>query len=297
MKEIQKSINPISWEFLTEDKSIFYRYCMSHGIPIPKLFAIFFKTTTGWSFNGSTLENKDDWNTFFDKDIPSEFVIKPSRGVYGKGINIYSKTNNGLHDPFGKSYKIEDLYEIMYSDPRYNCFVIQERLKNHPELVRLTHIQFLQTTRIVTLFDTKGECQLLFAFFKPIIGQNVKDNFEWGRTGNLKGEVSLNTGTITSVETMMPNKLGMKPVFFHPRTGIPFEGFQLPFWKETCLLVKDVAHKFLPIKTIGWDVAITPTGPCIVEGNMWWDPSHLHEVTDVDVVSAITGNSSLFMIV
>ncbi len=36
----------------------------------------------------------------------------------------------------------------------------------------------------------------------------------------------------------------------------------------------DAARKFMPIRTIGWDVAVTPDGPVIIEDNLWWAPSH-----------------------
>ena len=62
----------------------------------------------------------------------------------------------------------------------------------------------------------------------------------------------------------------------HPKTKIPFEGVRLPFWAEACHLVRQTAVKFIPIRTIGWDVALTPDGPVIVEGNIWWDPPNQH---------------------
>ena len=54
------------------------------------------------------------------------------------------------------------------------------------------------------------------------------------------------------------------------------EGFQLPLWNETLNLVKQAALCFLPIRTIGWDIAISPRGPVIMEANMWWNPPNLY---------------------
>ena len=39
-------------------------------------------------------------------------------------------------------------------------------------------------------------------------------------------------------------------------------------------LAEQAALQFLPLRTIGWDIAITPGGPSILEGNVWWDPLH-----------------------
>ena len=59
----------------------------------------------------------------------------------------------------------------------------------------------------------------------------------------------------------------------HPFTSLVFEDYQIPFWKEANELVLS-AHSFLPdIPTIGWDVAITPDGPILIEGNDNWEIS------------------------
>ena len=57
----------------------------------------------------------------------------------------------------------------------------------------------------------------------------------------------------------------------HPYSGIKFSEFTVPFWDE----IKDLvvyAHKHLyNMYSAGWDVAITPYGPLLIEGNSRWD--------------------------
>lgn len=57
----------------------------------------------------------------------------------------------------------------------------------------------------------------------------------------------------------------------HPISGIKFENFQIPYWEETISLVKKAHQHFYGVKTIGWDVAITPDGPKLIEGNIDWN--------------------------
>jgi hypothetical protein len=53
----------------------------------------------------------------------------------------------------------------------------------------------------------------------------------------------------------------------HPTTKWKLKGTKLPFIKESVELVKNMAKVVPELSYIGWDVAITPSGPVIVEGN------------------------------
>jgi hypothetical protein len=53
----------------------------------------------------------------------------------------------------------------------------------------------------------------------------------------------------------------------HPDTGVKFEGYTIPMLDEAIALAKEAAREIPQMGHIGWDVAITPTGPAIIEGN------------------------------
>ena len=55
-------------------------------------------------------------------------------------------------------------------------------------------------------------------------------------------------------------------LFKHPNTNILFKGYKVPYFNECKKMVKE-ATKYIPYKLVGWDVAITPDGPLIIEGN------------------------------
>ena len=282
MTKILLSINPVSWQPLVRNKSIFYRYCTTLGVPVPKLYAIFFKTNAGWSYNGSALAGRDDWENFFNLRLPSEFVIKPSDAFLGRRVNAFTRTDRGFADSSGKQYTAADIYDDLFSDPKYDSFIIQEHLKNHPELIRLSDTQSLQTIRIITYVDTSGCCHIIHANLKLILGQAVVDNWQRGLTGNATALASLSDGLLLGpAVAVTQNGSGLRTIPTHPKTGIPFDQFRLPFWSDVCSLVKDTALKFLPVRTIGWDVALTPDGPVILEGNMWWSAPNQHRRMDI----------------
>ena len=50
-------------------------------------------------------------------------------------------------------------------------------------------------------------------------------------------------------------------------TGIRYDGYPVPYWEEIKQLCLDAALVNDQIHFIGWDVAITPEGPVLIEGN------------------------------
>ena len=53
----------------------------------------------------------------------------------------------------------------------------------------------------------------------------------------------------------------------HPKTGTPIQGFQVPRYEEALALLEDVVRRIPEIRYVGWDIAMTPDGPAVIEGN------------------------------
>jgi hypothetical protein len=64
----------------------------------------------------------------------------------------------------------------------------------------------------------------------------------------------------------------------HPLTGTEFLGFQIPFWQELKKLAEKAQRVFDQIKSVGWDIAVTPNGPVIIEGNQDWGTNGIQAV-------------------
>ena len=58
----------------------------------------------------------------------------------------------------------------------------------------------------------------------------------------------------------------------HPFTNTAILGFEIPMFDAAIQYVKDMALTITEVGYIGWDIAITETGPAVVEANPF--PGH-----------------------
>lgn len=258
----QKILNHPSFQHVTEDKAVFYAFCAKLGLPIPGLLALFFKNASGLHWGHGPLASEEQWIDFFENKCPDEFVIKPSSGVYGDDIIFVEKGAGGFS---GK-----ELFKKLAANQRYDSFVVQECLCNHQDLMEINPKRGLQTLRVTTYIDKNLVVHIAYAFFKPIVGDMRIDNHKSGTTGNLLCEIDLQDGTLGVPLLVTEN--GPVKIPNHPDTNRTIEGIVLPFWEEAFDVAKKMAPHFLPMRTIGWDIAISSQGIRVIEGNARWDP-------------------------
>jgi hypothetical protein len=267
---LQDQLNPVKLTALTEDKSVFYPICDAMRIPVPVTYAVIARGG-GWVGPMLPIASRDDWLQCLSCALPSTFIVKPAAGVYGEAISAWTRIGDEVRNHTGEQCTLAALCDALRCDPKYDRFIFQQRLDNHDEILRLTDCPFLQTVRIASFLDSHGVAQLLYAEWKLIVGNHVSDNFMRGRNGNLMANIALDTGVLGPARMPAADGVGYVAVPLHPVTGLRIEGNVLPSWHEVRELVLRAASLFAPLRTIGWDVAITPTGAVIIEGNRWWD--------------------------
>ena len=268
--ELLSRVNPSRYDCLTEDKTIFYAYCGALGLPIPQLYGVV-EWPVGFSAEGQPLLGATQWQSFVSA-LPDEFVVKPSQGVYGRGVEIFRRDGSGFIGSSSGRHSSEAVHTAFCTDPRYTSFVIQERLRAHSAIQGLSGTPCLQTLRIVTNVDDQGGVDIVYALLRVIGDKAVVDNYDGGQNKNLLSFVDLEKGTLEFALAAAPGGIGLQHVSHHPRTGVPFQGFRLPDWESTCALARRAALLFLPMRTLGWDIALASDGPRIVEVNKRWDP-------------------------
>ena len=82
--------------------------------------------------------------------------------------------------------------------------MIQERLRSHPDIHRLSPSTGLQTIRLIMYVDRAGSVHILFCNLKLIPGERVVDNFASGQHGNLSLEVDVDSGRVKNGVMRIP---------------------------------------------------------------------------------------------
>jgi hypothetical protein len=196
---------------------------------------------------------------------PIDLFCKPLKSKGGRGCERWrwrggDRYSDGATE-LGSGALLRHLQERCR---KYKNYVVQPCLANHPDIADLGQ-GTLTTCRFLSLRNERGEIEVTHAMFKLAFRKDaVIDNFHAG-------------GSVAAVD-MATGRLGPasdsgldEPCIWHthhPATGLPIEGRVLPMWPETVDLVRRAHRRFDDRVMIGWDVAFTPDGPCIVEGNV-----------------------------
>ena len=270
--ELQRGLNSEAIAPLAGEKAIFHRYCDAVGIRTPRLLGIIDTRAWGWSHTGRPVRGADDFARFVEEDLPDAWVVKPSAGFHGRGVRILARHGGRLRDSSGRALTPAVLYRELAAEREFPAWVVQERLVNHPDIAGLTGASTLQTLRIVTLVGRDGVPEVLYAALRVAFGSGATDNFRAGASGNGLANVAIADGRLEWVKFAGEGGRGFARGPEIPGTGVRIAGVQLPHWEETVALVLRAATAFLPARSLGWDVALTPDGPVIVEGNMFWWP-------------------------
>lgn len=180
----------------------------------------------------SFLENKDC------------FILKPIDAQEGRGIK---KINVSSYE------SIQDIYDYIIKKEA----VLEEWIVQHKDISKLYN-KSINPLRVVT-FNKKGQCYILGA--RLTIGS--KGDIANASLNDMMSPVDLDTGKLKYSAADEIGNVYIK----HPITNVDIKGTKIPYWNEILLLVEH-ASKIIPeVPYIGWDIAITPKGPVIIEGN------------------------------
>lgn len=135
--------------------------------------------------------------------------------------------------------------------------LVDEFIVQHPDMAAL-YPDSVNTVRLITFLDPQGTVHLLAAVLR--IGNGaVIDNFASGGMFTMLDEhgAALYPGVDKNSNVYRE----------HPVTGTAIVGFQVPLYDQVVAQAVALAKRTPEAPYVGWDLAITPHGPVVIEGN------------------------------
>lgn len=234
-------------DILTKDKFVFGSYIRSCGISaVESLFLIAHRRVValGDYPNVASLPN----GIYFAKNS----ILESGNGVVKFEIDRNSIISDGKpisEDTFLKHFE-------------KGIWLIQPGLTSH-KTIRKINGTALNTTRIYTM-NSGNAIEYIGGFQAFATGNTPIDSWQHGSVYVAIDPYNDKLGKygITNPDISSPGLLTK-----HPDSGIVFENYKIPFLKQSVELCIR-AHRFLYGHfVIGWDVAITDSGPVIIEAN------------------------------
>lgn len=151
---------------------------------------------------------------------------------------------------------LKTIYDELMESKMYLC---EETITQHEDMNKLC-ARSVNTIRVCTLVSDTGKAHLIYALLRIGSGKTDVDNVTSGGMYTLLSK----DGEITH-----PAFCDKTVSYYteHPHNGFPLIGFKVPYFKEAIRLCLDSALVEKRIRYVGWDIAITPEGPVLVEGN------------------------------
>jgi len=207
------------------------------------------------------IRNLDDLEAFtaFAKKH-KVFVVKPANFSMGVGVHKFSM------DGYENDYKtamesiLREGQAIHEKHPSKVNRMVLEELIIQDESLSVLHRDSVNGIRATAVRGKDGKIHI----FHPWIKAGVGGAFVASAALNgFDAEIDSKTGIVISDGYQENGKVYK----VHPDSGITIKGFQIPKWDELVELVDEIMNVLSNYRFIAWDLVLTPTGWCVMEGN------------------------------
>lgn len=238
---------------LLKDKISFALLCEQKSLEVPRMisyniFNSFYNGKKATIINTPKAFQSYLKQVFKDSRTDRIFV-KASESKGGKGVYVVT-LNTGN----------QELHTIWESIQK-GAFVFQEALEQHDSINQI-YPYSINTIRVETFLNATGEVEILGGYMRFGAGNSYVDNVS---SGGFFVPLDFQTGRLQK-HGYTALIYGSDLITHHPTTGFPISNYEIPYFFEAVDLCKKFAG-YIPNRIIGWDVAITPHGPLIIEGN------------------------------
>ena len=206
------------------------------------------------------LRTATELHQFLTSDAVYPLFGKPCAGRGSVGSALFTGVENGeIVMGNGQRANLDAFCEEVFADFP-DGFIFQTALTQHPALSEIAG-SAIGTMRVVTIRDETG-IRVLYTVWKVPSPTAMSDNF-WQK-GSMVAQV-LDSGRVGKCR--IGTGLDGRWIDTHPITGQAFEGFCIPHWDAVTRTACEGHALFPEFGMVGWDVAITPDGPVLIECN------------------------------
>ena len=174
--------------------------------------------------------------------VGGKFIYKPAGNAQGMGIRVYENVNP------------DKAWDEIRTQPKA---ILEEWIPQH-ELMSKVYSEAINCLRIITVYKD-GQTTFLTGGVTRGNGMKIANASACG----IVSPVNFKNGILEKPAADFYGHV----YTHHPLTNYPLVGFKVPFWQETIDMLRKAAGVVPQVGYVGWDVAITPSGPVIIEGN------------------------------
>jgi len=175
----------------------------------------------------------------------SAIIAKPVAEVSGKGVIIV------------ETAQCQNPKELYCRLKKSGQVLVEQMVVQHPDISRV-YQDSVNTLRLFTI-AMPDEVHVICRVMRFGVGGSVVDNFTAGGMFALVNEAGIIHTDAVNIKTEIFSA--------HPDTGEIFKGMEIPFFAEAEAMAKEAARLVPGIRYVGWDIAITHTGPLFIEAN------------------------------
>ena len=242
-----------------EDKFNFAKRMIAADLPTPRIRASAHPDRDAGDF--PMLRTRDELARFL-RECALPIFGKPMKGSHGDGaVKLVTRKGDTLTSDDGVTATIEDLLDAITPYFEDAGYLFQEALTPHGDIARITDGR-VATLRFFVIVGPDGVAIKHIVMRFPA-GENRVDNFR--RSGNLIAPVDIEKGSLGAARRGVG--VVSEQCSNHPDTQLPIEGVALPDFEKAKKIVREAAALFTNQHIQSWDVALTPTGPSLLEVN------------------------------
>jgi len=268
------AINPTEYRKASQHKVLEKATLSLFGIATPR-FVGFFHSQRGGDHKGGPLCNAADLHRVLTAFAGQRICFKAVEGWGGRSfaaLNIAADASSVQHPISGQRWALAEWAKKLLHAT--DGWLLEEYLQQHPDIAAI-NASSVNTLRIWVL-EQQGDFRARHAILR--VGR-AGSQVDGHRSGGFACVVDMTTGRLhAGLDLRRPHQ----PILQHPDTGVELPGRMVPFWLEAQALGAKAVSVFPRMRFAGIDVAITATGPVMIELNVFpnrisavrWDLPH-----------------------